>query len=249
VNPRLCRLTWSAVGLLLLGACSPALHGEEEQACELPDVPLLVTPGEYEVAPGTTQTLQLFSSARPGAFERLPPPCRAYWSLSDGAPASIGAATGTLIVAGDAPDGLGFTVIARLAGRDVTTSVRVVDPGESPLVGTWRQRGEVACMGSEERVVPEPIRELRFRRDGGFSVTWNPFESYTDYSGTFAYDAARGTLRLTVTQSNSLPPELDLEGRAELGGDGVLRLRGLWLGSRTPGEERGCGMIFERQTG
>ncbi|HEU0078076.1 MAG TPA: hypothetical protein VFQ76_10535 [Longimicrobiaceae bacterium] len=214
--------------------------------CILPDAALLVTPGEYEVAPGAVSTVQLLASTHPGAFAPLPGGCRPAWSLPDGGPASVDAASGVLRVAADAADGAAFPLLARVAGREVRTVVRVVDPARSPLVGTWAQVGRTPCgAGAAEAAPAEPIRELRFRRDGSFSVTWLPFESYTDYWGTYSHDAASGRLRLVVERGNYVPAELDLDGRAEVQG-GVLRLREMSLGSRTPGAEPSCGLRFER---
>lgn len=216
-------------------------------ACSLPDAPLLITPGEYELAPGDTAALQVYSSTRPGAFERLPGSCRPAWSLSEDAPATLGPRSGVLRVSAEARDGARFTVRASLGEREVSTVVRVVDPVQSPLVGIWSQVGRTPCAAADEPApATDPIRELRFMRNGRFSVTWVPFESYTDYAGSYTYDPASGALRLQVERSNFLPHDLDLDGHAGFDDAGVLNLADLWLGSRTPGEEAWCGMSFRR---
>lgn len=236
--------------LLLLGACLRAGSVAVAPACLLPDEPLLITLGEYEVAPGATDTLRVFASSRPGAFDPLPDSCRPTWELSADAPASLGPQSGVLRVRPDARDAEQFTVSARVANRVISTPVRVVDPTASPLVGTWSQVGQARCAAPNEPApVEEPIRELRFRGDGRFSVTWLPFESYTDYAGTYTYTPASGRLRLHVEQSNFLPDDLDLDGRAVIGEDGVLHLSDLWLGSRTPGAQRACLLTFRKQNG
>jgi hypothetical protein len=232
--------------LLGLAACPRGGAVAAPPPCILPDAALLVSPGEYELRPGAVDTVRLLASTHPGAFERLPDGCRAAWSLPDGGPASVDAASGVLRVEAGAADGAAFPLLARVAGREVRTVVRVVDPERSPLVGTWAQVGRTPCgAGAAESAPAEPIRELRFHRDGRFSVTWLPFESYTDYWGTYAHDAASGRLRLEVERGNYVPAELDLDGRAEVQ-SGVLRLREMSLGERTPGGEPACGLRFAR---
>ena len=243
--PRALRFLLPAA-LLGIAACARGGAASAPPPCILPDAALLVAPGEYELRPGSVDTVRLLASARPGAFEPLPAGCRAAWSLPDGGPASVDAGSGVLRVADDARDGAAFPLLARVAGREVRTVVRVVDPARSPLVGSWAQVGRTPCgAGAAESAPAEPILELRFHRDGRFSVTWIPFESYTDYWGTYSHDAGSGRLRLEVERGNHVPAELDLDGRAEVR-DGVLRLREMSLGSRTPGGEPACGMRFQR---
>lgn len=236
------------VALLLLGACLRPASVANAPACSPPEAPLLIALGEYEVSPGTLDTLEVFSSTHPGAVDPLPDACRPVWSLGADAPATLAPRSGILRVSPGAPDGARFTVSARVADRVASTEVRVVDPAQSPLVGTWSHVGQAPCADPHAASPPEePIRELRFRGNGRFSVTWIPFESYTDYAGTYSYDPRSGLLRLRVEQSNFLPADLDLEGRAELADGGILHLSDLWLGSRTPGAERACRMTFHRQ--
>jgi hypothetical protein len=219
-----------------LAACARGGAGLVPPPCVGPDVPLLVAPGEYELRPGAVDTVQLFASPHPGAFQPLP-----------GGPASVDARLGILRVAPHAADGAAFPLLASVAGREVRTVVRVVDPARSPLVGIWTQVGRTACGAAGAESAPaDTIRELRFHRDGRFSVTWMPFESYTDYWGTYTHDAGSGRLLLVVAGGNSVPAELDLDGRAEVGTGGVLRLAEMWLGSRAPGGEPFCGLRFRR---
>lgn len=230
--------------LLAMASCAGNAVPPVPPPCILPEGALMVSPGEYELRPGTVDSVRLFVSRFPGAFEPLPEGCRPAWSLPEGGPASVDARTGVLRIAPDAPDGTAFPLLARVGDREVRTVVRVVDPARSPLVGTWTQTGETACGGAESAPA-EPIRELQFRRDGTFGVTWMPFESYRDYWGTYTYDAASGRLRLVVQGGNFVPADLDPEGTAELEG-GVLRLRDMWLGSRAPGGAPRCALRFER---
>ena len=55
------------------------------------------------------------------------------------------------------------------------------DPG--PLAGFRHEETQIEC-GTSREVAPEvPIGELAFERDGRFSVTRHPFETYADYLG------------------------------------------------------------------
>lgn len=231
--------------LLAMASCAGNAVPAAPPPCTLPEGALMLSPSvEYELRPGAVDSLRLFVSRFPGAFEPLPDGCRPEWSLPEGGPASLDAGSGTLRVEADAPDGTSFPLLARVGGREVRTVVRVVDPARSPLVGTWAQTGETPC-GGAEAAPAEPIRELQFRRDGTFGVTWMPFESYRDYWGTYTHDAASGRLRLVVQGGNFVPADLDPEGVAEVEG-GVLRLRKMWLGSRNPTGAARCGLRFER---
>ena len=236
--------------LAALAACAHGGAVPGPPPCIGPDVPLLVAPGEYELRPGAVDTVQVYASAHPGAYSPLPEGCRPEWSLPDGGPASVDARLGVLRVAPDAPDGAAFPLLARVAGREVRTTVRVVDPALSPLVGTWTQVGRTACGAAGAESAPaDTVRELRFGRDGRFGVTWLPFERYTDYWGTYTHDAATGRLVLEVEGGNFVPDDLDLDGRAEVQAAGVLRLAEMWLGSRTPGGAPSCGLRFRRSGG
>src|SRR5262249_47999177 len=73
------------------------------------------------------------------------------------------------------------------------------------FVGTWHQF-EADCPGAA------PVRELIFKADGHYSVTWTPFETYQDYWGDWRYDVRTHVLTLTVAYGNYVPPDLVLSG-------------------------------------
>jgi hypothetical protein len=75
------------------------------------------------------------------------------------------------------------------------------------------------------------VGELEFSGENRFSVTFNPFESYRDYWGTYSFDPATKRLTMTVEGGNFVPPGLDLEGTADLGPDGLV-LTDMFLGTR-----------------
>ena len=116
---------------------------------------------------------------------------------------------------------------------------------QAALAGKWSER-EVDC--GDQSTPTRPVRELVFTADGHFTLTWEPFESYTDYWGVVFHDAASGILRMEVTDTNSNPPGPVLTGVAELAEDGRrLILAGIDLGDGQRDHwGRRCRYVFGR---
>lgn len=72
--------------------------------------------------------------------------------------------------------------------------------------------------------------ELIFTTDGHFSVTWNPFETYYDYWGSYEYDNKTGALVLVVESGHYIPKELDLNGTVKTNQNNELVLLDMYLG-------------------
>ena len=128
-----------------------------------------------------------------------------------------------------------------------------------PLVGYWREVAQITCFGTE--VTPERrVEELYFvwgisfesGKDftGQLSVTWDTFDDYIDYSGTFvARGYQNGTLRLQIDSANYRPTDVDAEGSFEHCNDELV-LRNLWLGTArdvSPSLVPMCGHRFKKQ--
>jgi len=179
----------------------------------------------------------------------VPVPVRATWSVSPTGSAQIDPATGSLSVELAAPVGSQLTVHAEVEGgrHVVQIEVHVFTPRSDPLVGYWLEATQVPCDGGAEVVPQLPIEELVFALDGTFAVTWTPFESYVDYWGTYTVDLVQGTLNLTLTGGNDIPPDFDGHGRLALDAEDVLLLTELWLGaSRLDSGPPNCGHRFVR---
>jgi hypothetical protein len=142
-----------------------------------------------------------------------------------------------VLIDSDAPVGSTVTVAFRYLGKPVEARLKVVAKDEIVLTGRYAQRSLEGCTAGE------PVRELEFQPENRFAVTFLPFETYRDYWGSYAWDSDTGRLRLTVEGGNFVPPNLDLEGEAELK-DGRLRLTGLYLGSRDGPPQSGCTYVF-----
>jgi hypothetical protein len=202
--------------------------------------------GPLQMQPGETRVLVIGVYACCYFFE--PSRLDARWSVEpvDGVTVD---GDGTLAIDSDVPDGTVITVQADIAGTGelVTTRVHVYSRETQPLVGSWRETRQIACEVDEEFTPQEPIGELRLDADGTFSVTWQPFEIYRDYWGTYEANLETGELLLTITGGNIEPADFNGTGTFEIREDGSLVLRGIWLGTPADGTSSPqCGHRFSR---
>ncbi len=173
----------------------------------------------------------------------------ATWSVSPGDGVTLDAETGVFTVDPATPSGEVFTVTADVeqGRRLVSIEVYVYTLQENPLVGNWIEETQYACDTGEEVTPEEQIRELQFRADGSFSVTWMPFEIYRDYWGSYQYNAEQGTLDLTIVAGNYVPEDMDGSGSWEVDQEGQLVLWDIWLGTPYGGSGMAkCGHRFVR---
>jgi hypothetical protein len=198
-----------------------------------------------QMQPGETHAFSLGVVECCYIFE--PVEASATWSVEPAEGASIDPGTGVFTIDPDTPAGSVFTVSADVENgrRVVSVEVHVFTPAENPFVGYWSEESQFACGTGEEVLPEEPIRELAFRADGTFSVTWMPFEIYRDYWGTYEYDLAEGTLDLVVNGGNYVPDDVDGSGSFSFDEQGRLILGDIWLGSPYGGtDSANCGHRF-----
>lgn len=159
----------------------------------------------------------------------MPVTCLTDWRISPAGAARLSADGSSLIVAPDAPAGATLTLEARTPGEPASYATPIIGRDEVVLTGT-RMQTDVDC--GEAEPPARPIRELVFGPSGRFSVTWEPFETYKDYWGDYAYDPATGRLALTITGGNRHPgANARLEGQVEVQQGGRrLVLHGFSLG-------------------
>lgn len=172
----------------------------------------------------------------------VPNACMRGWSVSDPALARFSEDHTHLIIAADAPAGAKISISARIDDDVATTAFAVVARDAVVLTGYWTEVGDAACP-----VSALPVRELHFKADGTFEVTWQPFETYVDYWGDYQFDPATGAISLTPTGGNYRPTDADLNGRAAIGPDGLLRLSELFFGASRSGgaSPSACGLVFK----
>lgn len=171
----------------------------------------------------------------PAGTAELPLKCTSGWAVTG--PATLSPDRKSLTIAPDAPPGAIVHVRFHHAGKPVSTQFRVVARDEIVLTGRYSQKSLEGCHGAE------PVRELEFRPENRFSVTFMPFETYKDYWGSYSFDPATKQIKLKVEGGNSVPANLDLEGEAELA-EGRLRLKDIFLGSRDGAPQSGCTYLF-----
>ncbi|RYE70380.1 MAG: hypothetical protein EOP17_00955 [Rhizobiaceae bacterium] len=193
-----------------------------------------------ERPPGATISLAASWTDRPGAFQAVPQGCVTDVKVSPAGLATLGADGASLIVADDAPSGTLIAITGRVADKTLEAQVRVVAPADAPLSGTWRQASS-SCAGGT------PVRELIFRAEGRFYLTWTPFESYRDYWGRYSLDPETGAFSAEIEGGNRRPANLDLAGAASLEGDNLV-LDDVWLGdpTRMSAEAQRCAYRFVR---
>lgn len=159
----------------------------------------------------------------------IPTTCLSDWRITPAGAAVVSADGSSLTVAPDAPAGAILTLEARTPGEPARYETRIVGRDEIVLTGRYSQI-EVDCGGAE--LPARPIRELVFGPTGRFSVTWEPFETYTDYWGDYSWDPAAGRLALVISGGNRHPgANARLEGPVEVEADARrLVLNGFNLG-------------------
>lgn len=148
-----------------------------------------------------------------------------------------------------------YTVVATANGETRRKPLQVYSASEQPIVGVWSEAAQVECETAKETPPRSRIGELVFQADGGFSVTWHPFETYRDYTGTYEYSRSDGRITLKPANlANFKPADLHPAGTARIDSQGRLVLAGgLWLGTgrNMPGAAadstaNSCGQIFTR---
>jgi hypothetical protein len=187
-------------------------------------------------------TLRIAAMQRRGyGWHDVPLDCTSGWAVSDPSLATLGEDRKSVRIAPDAPPGATVTISYRIKSETVTASFVVVARDAFVITGRRGQRSAEGCDGYVS------IGELEFTAGGGFSVTFQPFESYKDYWGGYLLHQETGALTLTVTGGNLRLPGLDLEGKARIADDGALVLEDMYLGQpdgRPPPEGGTCRYTF-----
>lgn len=163
------------------------------------------------------------------------------WTASPAGLVTIAKDGDSLTIAENAKPGVDVTLAMKYCGRPVSRTIRIVGKTEPVITGRWGQES-ITCTGETPR---EPIRELIFKDTGDFSITYAPFESYTDFWGTAVVNIVAGTLALNVEDGNSLPTSGKLSGTMSLTADDKLVLDGFFL-SRPEQSGGSCRYVFTK---
>jgi hypothetical protein len=117
-----------------------------------------------------------------------------------------------------------------------------------PWTGCWQENLQIDCESGDEFEPEDGIGELRLLPDGRYSITWHPFETFTDYAGTYTIDPAEGTI--SFNQSNE--SGFDGDGTYSIRENGDLELLNIWFGSFYKDSDSGsskasCGYVFQKK--
>lgn len=243
-------LGWAGLFIVVAG-CKLASEG-------ISALPLRIGPLDEETLEQLRLSTSERSQARPGDtldlevgleqccyfFEAVP--ARVHWSVSPQEGASIDSRSGVLSISPEAKAGAVYRVEADIEGgrRVLSGEIFIYTPEANPLVGVWHEQGRTDCASGALLEPQEPIRELVFKADGTFTVTWAPFEIYHDYWGAYTFDPAVASLSLQIDGGNYVPTQTDLEGGFTIDEEGRLGLQGIWLGERDEAGAPACGHLF-----
>lgn len=189
---------------------------------------LAIANDTIKVAPGEVAKVSPSWTPYPSAWDSVPHRCLSGWRVSDPKLARLSPDHRTLTFATDAKEGATVTLTARYRGKKITQAYRVIHPVVSPLIGSWQQRA-ADCPGGDD------VFELRFRRDGSFSVTFDtPMHSRTDYDGRWAVEGDQLILSNITPYSTDTPVPADLATRSafKIAPDGTLGFAVPWYGHR-----------------
>lgn len=227
---------------LAIAAMAPAAR-----ACEIdPKSTIALWNGVADMPIDRVQTLRPSldpTSYNPGS--PLPEDCKIRWRVDR----RYGVVKDDkLTIVPGAPDGTELTVTGEIrttrGRRKVEGRLYIIDLAQHPLAGNWRQTGIVCPGGTPAEAVA--LNELIFNARGEFKATWQPFESYVDYWGSYSFDPASGALALKPTGGNHVPNDATLSGTVTVNG-GELRTKGLSFGQpRGPALPTDCEVAFRR---
>lgn len=221
--------------LLLLLTAPLALASDCKQPLD-PDTLNRLSLGwtDVQLHPGDTHqfALAILSTFAPA---QEVPACATWKVEPEGKGAAI-SSTGLLKIDPTTPAGSKFVVTADIEQGRAQRKIAVVIFTEAtqPLVGTWQQKSRFDCDTRKEVTWGEPIRELEFRADGWFSVTWTPFETYRDYWGTYTSQNDTNALSLRIDNGNFVPKDFRGSGKYKLKDNETLELTGVYLGDKNP---------------
>ena len=207
--------------------------------------------GSLDLEPGATHVLRLYRWQCCVYPVLVTADVRFYTDPADFVTLEEG--LGRLVVSPNAPSDSSFRVYADIehGRRLISADVHIVSPATNPLLGRWSQIAEVPCDGTFDRpVFQDPLSELIFSGDHKFSVTWHPFEVYSDYWGTYAFGFLPGRITFAIDRGNYVPPAFRGDGSYTItdnGGNPVLRITGMTFG-RYSGDHSApnCGAVFTR---
>ncbi len=219
-----------------------------------------------EVRPGSQRQFILYEYLGAGPFNFRPVTgIHVRWTIEPNSWYAQVDPTGILTVHPETSPGMTLRLYANLnhGERIISLPVYVYRVGNNPFLdgGVWQQTAEISCDGSPDLPVSNGITELRFHVSGFYSVTWQPFELYTDFWGPYTFSTTKRKLTFGVSGGNYEPEDIKGEGAFDIiylgpsvptsWGTNIrpaqLRLKNIYLGSARsagPRSSTPCGMVF-----
>jgi hypothetical protein len=119
---------------------------------------------------------------------------------------------------------------------------------DMPWTGCWHEIRQIDCESGDEFKPEDAIGELRLLPDDRYSITWHPFETFTDYAGTYTIDQAQGTIAFNYDNE----PGFNGDGIYSIRENGNLELLDIWFGSFykdsvSGSEKASCGYVFQKK--
>lgn len=172
-------------------------------------------------------------------WEEVPLHCTRGWRVSNPRAVKLSRDRRSIRISKDAKPGETVEISYVVRGERESASIRIVGRDEATIVGSYRQKALIGCRQNSH------VGELKLTDKGRFEVTYQPFETYVDYWGSYRFDPASGALTMKIEGGNFVPPDTVLNGTAQRK-DGKLTLSGFDLGGAHPTQrETASGCIYE----
>jgi hypothetical protein len=239
-------------GVIFLGLQAAAGAGSSSESvdCSVPpgvwwwDIARSADP----VRPGDTREFSMLWR-RPEAARRIPPQCADEMLAVPADVISLNDERTAFRISEDARPGQTVAILALVEGRQIYETIEITGTQAIVLDGRYREQDNPGCPGRWT------IGELHFEPGNRFSVTWQPFEAYKDYWGTYRFDSQSGAIELEATGGSHIPDGLDLSGQLRLEGEDRLVFDAMDFGIARNQSESGTAFsdpacstyVFERQ--
>lgn len=130
----------------------------------------------------------------------------------------------------------------------IDTEEWCLEDGDMPWSGCWKEIRQIDCESGDIFEAEDKIGELRLLPNGRYSITWHPFETYTDYAGTYNINPAEGAIAFNHEDD----AVFDGDGFYSFKENGDLELMDIWFGtfykdSESDSEIVSCGYVFRKK--
>ena len=111
--------------------------------------------------------------------------------------------------------------------KPIEGAMLAFNPLQQPLVGNWRQSGEVGCMPGLAGQTTGPLSQFEMTPDGHFRWRRQNFELRYDAWGRYSHDVRTGAVEFQIEGGNETRGLKSMAGRAQVTDDGHLEMSSL----------------------